>query len=153
MLFQMNGVPKFRRAKKWLLIFSLLTLVAAVSGCKTAGYYAQAIHGEYQILAHRRSIDKLIANPKTPAKLRQQLQLVQQLRAFAKTELRLPVGNSYDKYVDVHRKYVVWDVQAAPEFSLEPKTWRYPFVGSLAYRGYFLEKDARACGDRLAKQG
>jgi predicted aminopeptidase len=79
--------------------------------------------------------------------------LVQRLRTFAKDKLKLPVDGDYDKYVDVHRKYVVWDVQAAPEFSLQPKVWRYPFVGSLAYRGYFSEKSARRYGDRLAKEG
>jgi predicted aminopeptidase len=138
---------------KLLRISLLLTVVAPVPACSTLGYYSQAIHGEYQILAHRQSIDKLIANPKTPAKLRQQLQLVQQLRVFAKTELKLPVDKSYDKYVDIHRNSVVWDVQAAPEFSLAAKTWHYPFVGNLAYRGYFAEKSARDCGDRLAKKG
>jgi predicted aminopeptidase len=117
------------------------------------GYYFQAIHGEFQLLAHRHSIDKLIANPRTSPNLKQQLMLVQQLRAFAKNELKLPVDGNYDKYVDVHRKYVVWDVQASPEFSLAPKVWRYPFVGSLAYRGYFSEKTARGYGDSLARQG
>ena len=134
------------------VIFSLLLIIAAISGC-TPVYYSQAIRGEFQILTHRQSIDKLIADPKTPPKLKQQLQLVQQLRAFAKTELKLPVGGSYNKYVDLHRKYVVWNVQAAPELSLEPKTWRYPFVGRLAYRGYFSEKAARSCGHDLAKKG
>jgi predicted aminopeptidase len=117
------------------------------------GYYFQAIHGEFQLLTHRQSIDKLIARPATPPKLRQQLQLVQQLRAFAGSELKLPVDGNYDKYVDVHRKYAVWDVQAAPEFSLQPKLWRYPLVGSLAYRGYFSEKSARDYGRRLSKEG
>jgi predicted aminopeptidase len=131
----------------------LLAGMIGFSGCTTIGYYAQAIRGEYQVLAHRRSIDRLIADPKTPSMLRQKLQLVQQLRAFAKDDLKLPVDGNYDKYVDVHRKYVVWNVQAAPEFSLAPKAWRYPFVGNLAYRGYFSEKSARACGDRLLKQG
>jgi predicted aminopeptidase len=130
-----------------------LFFVLLVSGCNTLSYYAQAVHGEYQILAHRQSIEKLITNPQTPPKLKQQLELVQQLRAFAKTELKLPVDGSYGKYVDVHREYVVWDVQAAPEFSLQPKTWRYPFVGRLAYRGYFSEKSARQCGDQLAQKG
>ena len=128
-------------------------ILVTTSGCNSLSYYTQAVHGQYQLLAHRQSIEKLIADPKTPPKLKQQLQLVQQLRAFAKTELKLPVGDSYDKYVDVHRKYVVWDVQAAPEFSLQPKTWWYPFVGKLAYRGYFSEKSAQECGGRLAKQG
>ena len=117
------------------------------------GYYFQAIHGEFQLLAHRHSIDKLIANPRTSPDLKQQLMLVQQLRAFAKSELKLPVDGNYDKYADIHRKDVVWDVQASPEFSLAPKVWRYPFVGSLAYRGYFSEKAARRYGDSLARQG
>src|SRR5215469_2144594 len=116
-------------------------------------YYFQAIHGEFQLLAHRHSIDKLVANPRTSPDLKRQLMLVQQLRAYAKNELKLPVDGNYDKYVDIHRKYVVWDVQASPEFSLAPKVWRYPFVGSLAYRGYFSEKTARRYGDSLARQG
>lgn len=117
------------------------------------GYYFQAIHGEYQILAHRKGIQKLIADPKTPDNLRHQLQLVQQLRAFANTDLKLPVDGNYEKYVDVHRKNVVWDVQAAPPFSLEPKLWWYPLVGRLAYRGFFSEKKARDYGRHLAKEG
>jgi predicted aminopeptidase len=117
------------------------------------GYYLQAVRGEFQILAHRKPIDKLAANPKTDPKLRQQLQLVQKLREYTRTELKLPVDGSYAKYVDLHRKYVVWTVQAAPEFSLEPKIWRYPLVGGLAYRGYFSEKSARDYGSRLSKEG
>src|SRR5689334_10179820 len=148
----MRVFPQFRRAKNWLLVVPLAALVT-LPGCTSIGYYMQAVRGEYQILRHRQSIDKLIADPQTPARLRQQLQLVQQLRAFARTELKLPVDKSYEKYADVHRKYVVWDVQAAPEFSLEPKTWWYPFVGRLAYRGYFSEKSARECGQDLARKG
>jgi len=130
----------FARACAFLLIFDI-------------GYYLQAIRGEFQILVHRHSIEKLIANSKTPVTLKQELELVRRLRRFARTELKLLVDGNYEKYVDVHRKYVVWDVQAAPPFSLEPKVWWYPFVGRLAYRGYFSEKRAREYGSRLAKQG
>jgi predicted aminopeptidase len=132
---------------------SLIPVFCALLLSWPFGYYFQAIHGEFQLLAHRHSIDRLIANPRTSPDLKRQLMLVQQLRTFAKNELKLPVDGNYDKYVDIHRKYVVWDVQASPEFSLAPKVWRYPFVGSLAYRGYFSEKTARKYGDSLARQG
>ena len=59
----------------------------------------------------------------------------------------------YEKYADVHRPFVVWNVEAAPEFSLEPKTWWYPFVGSLEYRGYFSERGAQKYAARLQKKG
>jgi predicted aminopeptidase len=47
----------------------------------------------------------------------------------------------------------VWNVQAAPEFSLQPRTWWYPMVGSLEYRGYFSEQGARHYAARIAKKG
>jgi predicted aminopeptidase len=148
----MNLFPKIRRARKWLLIFSMLLVVIAVSGCRTLSFYAQAIKGQYQIFAHEEPIDKLIADPRTSPTLRTQLQLVEDLRGFADKTLKLPVDGHYRKYVDVHRPYVVWNVQAASRFSLQPKTWWYPLVGSLEYRGYFSEAGARNYGKRLAER-
>jgi predicted aminopeptidase len=145
--------PKKPRVRKWLRAVLLLAIVAAVAGCQTLGYYGQAIKGQYQIFAHQKAIDKLIADPDIPARLRQQLELLQKFRAFAASELKLPVDDHYRKYADVHRPYVVWNVQAAPRFSLQPKTWWYPVVGSLEYRGYFSESGATNCARRLAAKG
>ena len=121
---------------------ALFVIILAVSGCQTLSFYSQAIRGQYQLLAHRQPIKNLVADSSTPARLKIQLELVQKLRAFAGTELKLPVDGHYTKYVDVHRRFVVWNVEAAPEFSMEPKTWWYPLVGSLEYRGYFSERSA-----------
>src|SRR5437868_3267662 len=112
----MNFCTKNRRRKKWLLFLSLALVVAAVSGCRTVNFYAQAIKGQYQIFAHQKAIDSLIGDAQTPSRLRERLQLVQQLRAFARTDLKLPVDGHYQKYVDLHRPYVVWNVQASPQF-------------------------------------
>ena len=142
-----------RGAGRWLGILVLLCIVAVFSGCRTVTFYAQAIKGEYQILSSEEPIDRLIANQGTPAHLKAQLELVQRLRAYAARELKLPVDNHYAKYSDLHRQYVVWNVQAAPEFSLQPKTWWYPFVGSLEYRGYFSERDANDYARRIRKKG
>jgi len=139
--------------RKWLLLVLLLAAAAAVTGCQTIRFYGQAIRGQYQILANQTSVDELIADPETPEELRRQLQLVRQLRAFADTNLALPVDGHYARYVDVRRPYVVWNVQAAPPFSLEAKTWWYPLVGSLEYRGYFSKRGAEAAAARLERKG
>jgi predicted aminopeptidase len=142
-----------RRLRKWLAAPTLLLAVLATSGCQSLSYYGQAIKGQYQIVAHRERIEKLLADPQTPAPLKAKLQLVQSLRAFAEQDLKLPVDGHYQKYVDVHRPFVVWNVEAAPEFSLEPKTWWYPLVGSLEYRGYFSEPSAQRYAARLRQKG
>ena len=50
---------------------------------------------------------------------------------------------------DVGRRYVVWNVVAAPEFSVDPKEWCFPVVGCVAYRGYFAEPKAEAFAAEL----
>ncbi len=142
-----------RRLRKWLLAPALLGALLAMSGCQTFTYYGQAIKGHYQIVTHEQKITKLLADPQTPARLKAKLELVESLRVFAAKDLQLPVDGHYEKYVDVHRPFVVWNVEAAPEFSMEPKTWWYPFVGSLEYRGYFAQHGARKYAASLRKKG
>ena len=141
------------RAPRLALGSLAVAIAAAVCGCRTIGYYAQAVRGECQIVARQQRIEKVLADPQTPDVLKARLQLVQQLRAFAAKELKLPVDGHYLRYADLHREFVVWNVYAAPEFSLEPKTWWYPFVGSLDYRGYFAESAARNYAAGIAKKG
>src|SRR6478735_1646010 len=133
---------KRHRIKRGLLLAGLLVAVLGVSGCQTISFYSQAFKGQYQIFAHQTTIDKLIADPETAPKLRDRLRLISDFRTFAKDDLKLPVDGHYRKYVDVHRPYVVWNVEAAPEFSLQPKGWWYPMLGRLDYRGYFSREGA-----------
>jgi len=130
-----------------------LALALGVTGCDTVGYYRQAVAGQYEIISKREAIPVVIARSNTVPALRQQLQLVLELRTFAARELKLEIDGNYEKYADLGRRFVVWNVYAAPEFSLDPKQWWYPVVGSLDYRGYFVEQEARDQGARLAKAG
>src|SRR5436309_12458929 len=115
----------------------LLAVAWMTGGCQTFRYYKQAIRGEYQILSQRKPIAELVTDPGLSPKLKEKFELITQLRAFAEKELKLPVNQHYLTYVDLHRRFAVWNVHAAPEFSLKPKGWWYPFVGTLKYRGYF----------------
>ncbi len=141
------------QSKRVEIIGVVLSLLTVLFGCQPLGYYGQAVWGHFRILRHRQPISVLIANPKTPENLKNKLELISQIRRFAQEELHLPVANHYKDYVDVGRSYVAWNVFAAPEFSLTPKTWCYPVAGCVAYRGYFAENKARRYADMLAMQG
>jgi predicted aminopeptidase len=95
----------------------------------------------------------VLADPATPATLKQQLLLVDDALLFAYRELALPTTSSYRQYADLGRPYVVWNVFAAPEFSLEPREWCYPIAGCTTYRGWFSEERARASAARLEGRG
>ena len=104
-------------------------------------------------MSKRQPITRVIAEPSTPPALRSQLEAVAAIRDFASRELGLPDNGSYRSYADLGRRYVVWNVVAAPEFSVDPKEWCYPIVGCVAYRGYFAEDRARRFAARLRGQG
>jgi predicted aminopeptidase len=127
-----------------------IALVASLSG---GCYLLQSAQGQLALMSKRQPINRVIEMPSTPPKLRAQLKSVRAIRDFASHELGLPDNGSYRKYADIGRPYVVWNVVAAPEFSVEPKRWCFPIVGCVAYRGYFVETKARRFAAGLHAQG
>jgi len=134
--------------RSWALLAACLCL----NGCGTT-YVAQAARGQLQILNSREPITEVLEDPKTPPDLKQRLEMVREARAFASRELGLPDNKSYTSYADLKREYVVWSVVATPEFSVNPHEWCFPFVGCVAYRGYFKEKKARSFAHKLRGEG
>jgi predicted aminopeptidase len=136
------------------LTASLVVLMLALnlSGCGV-GYVLQAAHGQWQVVRSRRPIDAVIADPATTAPVRSQLQMAREAREFASRELGLPNNSSYRTYAALGRDYVVWNVVAAPEFSIHALQWCFPVAGCVAYRGYFREAAARKYAAKLASRG
>ncbi|MDX1804918.1 MAG: aminopeptidase, partial [Alcanivorax sp.] len=128
-----------------------LLLLALLSGCQL-GYYGQAIGGHWSLMAKREPLDKVLDDPHTSDRLASQLRLSRRVLAFAGQQLELPADHVYHQYVALDRDAVVWNVLAAPRFSLTPKTWCYPLLGCVSYRGYFhreaAERQARVLADK-----
>jgi predicted aminopeptidase len=134
---------------------SLVAIAALVllAGCESLSYYGQAIGGHFKLLSSARPIDSWLADPATPADLRQHLETARGIRQFAARELHLPDNASYTTYADLGRRFAVYNVFAAPKFSVEPKPECFPVTGCVAYRGFFSEKEAQAYADKLRAEG
>jgi predicted aminopeptidase len=128
----------------------ILALIAVTSG---GCYLLQSVQGQLDLMSKRKPIARVIGEASTPPALRSQLEAVAAIRDYASRDLGLPDNGSYRSYADVGRRYVVWNVVAAPEFSVDPKEWCYPIVGCVAYRGYFVESRARRFASRLRSEG
>ena len=138
------------------LLGTALLAAAAVcltSGCSTVGYYAQALNGHLDLLQRARPVTDWVADPATPEALRQRLLLSQRMRDFAVVKLKLPDNRSYRNYADLQRSAVVWNAVAAPELSLTLKTWCFPVVGCVGYRGYFSREPADAMAEQIRGEG
>ena len=137
--------------RKGLLIIGL-ALAMLGSACSPA-YLWQAAAGQLEIMRARRPVDAVIADPSTDGELRRKLVLAEEALRFARSTLELPDNGSYTQFAELHRVFAVWNVFAAPEFSLEPRTWCFPISGCGAYHGYFHEKSAREYARQLSEAG
>lgn len=127
-----------------LKFFALLIVTCWLTSCADSRYYLQSVGGHLQMMQASRPVAQWLADPSVALELKQRLALAQRIRHFAVAELQLPDNASYRRYADLRRRAVVWNVVAAPEFSLKLKTWCFPVAGCVGYRGYFSEVDARA---------
>lgn len=163
----------FRFTGRVLRTVAAIGAAAILGGCSLP-YYWQAVTGQLSLLSKRVPIEAVIEDPQTSEQTRAALRTVQELRRFAVDELDLPENDSYATYVDLGgsnsgdgttpgdternsarrgRNAAVWTVVAAEEFSIDPRTWCYPFSGCVSYRGYFNESAARRYAARLETEG
>jgi len=136
---------------RWLIVAAMLTPL--VFGCSTASYYSQAVGGHLALMRRAAPIEEVLARDAVTPALKAKLQVVLRIRDFASRELALPDNGSYKSYAELGRPYVAWNVFAAPEFSIEPVGYCFPFAGCVGYRAYFAEADAQAESAALRGRG
>lgn len=150
-----SGEAASRTHRRWRVLLIAAVLVSA--GCSAwapdLGYYWQSASGHLSLLARAKPIDELLTQTTVEAQLKSRLRLAREIRDFASRELALPDNGSYTRFVDVGRPYVVWNVFATAELSLELKQWCFPVAGCVGYRGYFDREAAERAAQALRAQG
>ncbi len=123
-----------------VLFLSLLLSVASAAPSLAAGERLALVIGNAKY-------------PDAEAPLRERLALARSIREYAARELALPDNASYRSYAELDRPYAVWNVVAAPEFSLEPLQSCFPVAGCVSYRGFFSQAAAERHAERLRGEG
>ena len=137
---------------KWRLL-ALVAMGLALCACSSLRYYAQAVHGQGELVLRRQPVRKLLRDPSTEPKLAARLSQALAAREFASRQLDLPDNRSYTTYVALHRPYVVWNVFATPRYSVQAVRHCFPIAGCVAYRGWFSKAAAEADAARMQRRG
>jgi predicted aminopeptidase len=135
------------------LVAAAIAGTLCLSGCANLGYYWQSATGHLKVMAAAMPVEEWLADGHAPERLKARLELSQRIRNYAVAELKLPDNPSYRRYADLHRGAVVWNVVAAPVYSVTLESWCFPVAGCVTYRGYFEEALARAEAAKLAAEG
>ena len=137
----------------WIVGVLIALPAALVGGTSTGRYLGRAAWEESKILARRRPIDALVADPAVDATTRGKLALVLEARRFAVDSLGLDAKRSFTQYSQLDRDTLVLVLSGARRDRLEPVTWWFPVVGRVPYKGYFDFAEGAAARDDLTRRG
>ena len=148
-----NVQPKMGLPQRIIIVIIVFASIIGLTACGQISYYYQATKGQLSLLSKRQLVQELLTNPDTAEDLRKKLTLAEEIRCFGAQRLALEHSKGFTQYADLGRKYVTWNVVAAPQYSTAPKTWCFPIAGCVAYKGFFKQAAADREADTLRQQG
>jgi len=117
-------------------------LVLSFASACSPMYVIRAGIAEAKILRARRPIPEVVLDPTTDERTRTKLTFVVEARNYAIDEFGLDVGRSYTSFTQLESDTLQMVLSASPQDQLAPKTWWFPIVGRMPYKGYFDEDAA-----------
>jgi predicted aminopeptidase len=129
-----------------------LVIVALAVATPTGRYLIRAAWEEGRILARRRTIPAVLADPSTSSETRSKLRLVLDARAYA-VSIGLRAKGSFTTYTALDHDTLVMVLSAACRDQLRFYTWWFPIVGSVPYKGYFDFAAAEKAAAKFRRDG
>ena len=133
---------------RWVAVLA----AGALSACSPV-YVVRAGIAEMEILRARQPIPRVLTDSTVEAETRTKLAWIMDARRFAGEELGFDVGDAYTQYTELERDTLALVVSAAYKDRLEPKTWWFPIVGRVPYKGYFSADAALEEARKLEARG
>jgi predicted aminopeptidase len=151
---QVSGRARLWRRRALRVAAALLVLALGFLMLTPIGrYLVRAGWEEGKILKARRPIAEMVADTTLSASTRRKLQLVLDARRFARDSLGLDAKKSFTTFTQLRSDTLVLVLSGVYPDQLKQKTWWFPIVGSVPYKGYFDVNQARAAAADLRRDG
>jgi predicted aminopeptidase len=131
---------------------ALVALVALVSSLTSGCYLGHLAAGQVRLLCAREPLDAARARSDLAPGVRERLDLVPDVRAFAAT-LGLDVGAQYTSYAPWPDDRIVTAVISTRPGEIEPAGAWFPIVGTVPYKGFFSRERAEREAEGLRAEG
>ena len=150
--FRERAIGLLRATNRPSLVVGVVLAAGLLASCSPA-YVLRGAWEEGKILGRRRPIVQVIADPRQTPETRRKLRLVLAAREFGRDALGERVGESYTLYAEKKSDTLATVLSAAYQDRFAAKTWWFPIVGRVPYKGFFHEEDARREAAKLEAQG
>ena len=136
------------------VFLGVLAVGLSAIGCGVDwSYVLPAAAGQIRLLSESIPISQAIAGGDLTEEQVAKLELIRDVRVYARDVLGLEVANNYTRFYDSHGEPVAFNISASRKDRFEPTTWTFPIVGTMPYLGYFDAAAANAEYEELSAQG
>ncbi|MBX2964015.1 MAG: aminopeptidase [Cyclobacteriaceae bacterium] len=139
---------------KWTLVtvVSVVFIFCLIYWDLVAYGYRQA-KGQLHIVWNAKPVAFYLNDPAFPDSLKTKLRLISEVRQFAIDSLDLKDTRNYKTMFDQQGKEIMWVVTASESFELKERTWKFPVIGEVPYKGFFDEARAWSEKSKLEAEG
>jgi len=139
--------------KRILLALLIIILALVVIYWELVVYGFRQGKGQFTIIWNARPVEEVMKDPTFPDSLKTKLQLIEHVRKFAIDSLGLKDTENYKTLYDQHGEEIMWVVTACEPFAFKPKEWKFPILGAVPYKGFFIKEKAIELRNELEKEG
>jgi len=140
--------------RKKIFLFLLTVLVIAVIWQHELLWYGIK-QGQGQLAIVRNAVDlkRVMGDENFPDSLKRKIRIIQNARTYAVQGLGLKDTESYSTFYDQKGETALWNVSACKPYSFTSKTWWFPMVGEVPYKGFFDKEKANEVAAELKEDG
>ncbi|WMN12953.1 aminopeptidase [Marivirga salinae] len=139
--------------RKIILLGLIIVTIFIVLKWDLIRYGLQQAKGQFSIMYNAEPLDSYFENPSYPDSLKAKIKLVEAVKSFAHSELGFSSEDQYEKMFDQKGKELMWVVTAAYPYKLESYQWKFPVLGKVSYKGFFIKEEALKLEQELKKDG
>ncbi len=139
--------------RKILLLGITVITIFIVLKWDLVRYGLQQAKGQISIIYNAEPLDSYLDNSIYPDSLKSKIKLVKEVKSFANSELGFSSESQYQKIFDQEGKELMWVVTAAFPYRLESYEWKFPVLGKVSYKGFFIKDEALKLERELQNKG
>lgn len=137
------------------ILLALLIIIVAL----LAIYWELVVYGfrqgkgQFTIIWNAKPVEEVLKDPAFPDSLKTKLHLIERVRKYAIDSLGLKDTENYKTLYDQKGEEIMWVVTACEPFQFKPKEWKFPILGAVPYKGFFIKEKAIELRNELEKEG
>ncbi|MFN5323628.1 MAG: aminopeptidase [Bacteroidota bacterium] len=139
--------------RKVFLVFALIIAVLSIWKFDLILYGFRQLNGQIGIINGSKPISELISSGSLDSATKAKLLYIEEVRKFAIDSLGLKDTENYTTYFDQQNKPIMWVVTGSLPYELKEKTWWFPVINTVSYKGFFLEELALEEAKQIESEG